>query len=241
MEQYNKNISMHYSAYRPPLHQMILKRVIADGEKVETGLDIGCGTGYSSIALLNHCKKVQGIDPSGSMLDKAEANKNITYKVGCGDDIPVSNNSIDIVTFAGSLFYAKSDVLITELQRVCKENALVVVYDFQVLTDSLLLDLGIGLKESKSNYDHEINFTGYTALSEISAGKEYLEIDVTPEQLAHILLSSFAYEQFVKKYDFYTPFNLLVSELKSMDATGKLKTVIGAVQFDSGTAIQHLY
>ena len=50
--EYDEITAYHYLKYRPPLHELILaKGLKADPTYVE-GLDIGCGTGQSSIAFL---------------------------------------------------------------------------------------------------------------------------------------------------------------------------------------------
>src|SRR5690625_4484968 len=71
MERYDANAAAHYAAYRPPLHAMILGRVLTGNASFDIGLDIGCGTGYSAVALAKYCKFVYGIDPSPSMLNRA--------------------------------------------------------------------------------------------------------------------------------------------------------------------------
>ena len=63
-------------------------------------LDIGCGTGRSSVALAEFCGHVVAIDPSQEMLDAATPHRKITFSQGAGERIPLPNRSIDIVTFA---------------------------------------------------------------------------------------------------------------------------------------------
>ncbi|WP_436716151.1 class I SAM-dependent methyltransferase [Roseiconus lacunae] len=49
--QYTDAVASHYAAYRPPLHELILMRVISNQTRFCDGLDVGCGTGRSSGAL----------------------------------------------------------------------------------------------------------------------------------------------------------------------------------------------
>jgi hypothetical protein len=44
-ERYDSTSARHYAAFRPPLHSLILERVIGPSESFQVGLDIGCGTG----------------------------------------------------------------------------------------------------------------------------------------------------------------------------------------------------
>ena len=67
-DKYTETVAAHYAAYRPPLHPHILKRVLSNAGTFAVGLDIGCGTGRSSVALTPFCERVFAIDPSDSML-----------------------------------------------------------------------------------------------------------------------------------------------------------------------------
>lgn len=44
------------------------------------GLDVGCGTGQSPIALANYCRQVVWIEPSEAMLQKSIAHPSIAYR-----------------------------------------------------------------------------------------------------------------------------------------------------------------
>ena len=65
---YDNITAYHYSFYRPALHLPILESCL-EGKYFEKGLDIGCGTGHSSIALANFCNEIVGLDPSSDMLN----------------------------------------------------------------------------------------------------------------------------------------------------------------------------
>ena len=78
-EYYNQAVANHYSSYRPPIHKMILESVLSNEEVFSKGLDVGCGTGYSTVALAEYCLQVYGIDPSQSMLEEARPHEKITY------------------------------------------------------------------------------------------------------------------------------------------------------------------
>jgi SAM-dependent methyltransferase len=84
-ERYDSTAARHYAAFRPPLHGLILDRAIRPNESFQVGLDVGCGTGYSAVALAKYCDRVFGLDPSRSMLDAAQRHPRITYIHGSGD------------------------------------------------------------------------------------------------------------------------------------------------------------
>lgn len=215
-DQYDKIIANHYSAYRPPLHQMILENVLTKEQVFTTGADIGCGTGYSAIALTKYCTKVYGIEPSQSMLDKAVLHDQITYLLGSSNKIPIPENSLDVVTFAGSLFYAKSEFLIKELRRVCKKHSIIICYDFEVVLDTVVLHFGLRSENTLLDYNYEVNFEEDEGFEEIINGRQQISLPVTALKIAHILLSEARlYNAFLEKYDQKDPFPTLVEELEN--------------------------
>jgi len=179
-------------------------------------LDVGCGTGYSAIALADHCTRVYGIDPSPSMLTKATQHERVVYLGGAAERVPMPDGSVDVVTFAGSLFYADSDETREEIRRVCRRGAVVVVYDFEVLLGEVLRRCGIDARAGESDYDHRANFSGVARLTELAVGTERVSLEVTASELAHVLLSdSSRFDQLAKRHRATDPFVALARELRS--------------------------
>lgn len=218
-EPYNQATATHYASYRPPLHELILGLVLSREEGFDTGLDVGCGTGYSALALASYCAQVYGVDPSPSMLEQAAPDAKITYLMGQGADLPLPPQSVDIVTFAGSLFYAKSQLLIDELRRVCRPHTLIIPYDFEVVLEDVLRQCGLQIDTIASNYDHEINFSHSPDFIEDLVAQQQLALPLTTVELAHILLSdSDRYTAFAQQYGVADPFPPLVQFLEKRDA-----------------------
>src|SRR5699024_4783665 len=135
---YSDLLAYHYSAYRPPLHELILKRLLTSGKTFQTGVDIGCGTGYSARALAPYCEQVYGVDPSQPMLSEAKPSAAITYQLGTAESTFLPDGIADIITYAGSLFYADADLSARELQRISKPSALVLIYDFSIIFEPFI-------------------------------------------------------------------------------------------------------
>ena len=161
-EQYDPAVAGHYSAFRPPLHRLILERMIRPNESFQIGLDVGCGTGYSAVALTNYCDRVFGLDSSQPMLDHAQKHPKITYIYGSGDEFSqILVQAFDVVTFAGSLFYTKTDRLRNELARVCRPGGMVLVYDFEVLLNDIMTEAGMSCPPVASDYNHAVNLSDW--------------------------------------------------------------------------------
>lgn len=214
-EQYGQMVAAHYAAYRPSLHQLILGRLLSEDESFEIGLDVGCGTGYSAAALAKYCMRVYGIDPSPSMLQEAAAHKRVIYREGAAERVPLPDHLVNVVTFAGSLFYADTDMTCKEVSRVCRDKAVVIVYDFEVLLEKFLRQLGTFLRTGESAYNHRANFSDTSGYLELVTGSDRVNIRATPSEAAHVLLSdAFRFDYFAKRYRTSDPFRLLAEELQ---------------------------
>jgi SAM-dependent methyltransferase len=215
-ERYDEVAAAHYAAYRPPLHRIILDRVLSKDESFNLGVDVGCGTGYSAIALADRCARVYGVDPSPSMLTRATANERVIYLGGSAEHIPLADRSVDVVTFAGSLFYADSDAASEETRRVCERGAIVIVYDFEILLNDVLHRCGIDARTVASDYNHNVNFSGAAGFTELAARSERVNLEVTTSELAHVLLSdSSRFDQLGKTFRAADPFAAVSEALQS--------------------------
>ncbi len=221
-ERYDSTAARHYAAFRPPLHRLILERVIRPHESFRVGLDVGCGTGYSAVALTKYCDRVFELDPNRSMLDVAQGHPKITYLQGSGEalgQLPVQ--VFDVVTFAGSLFYAKTDRLRRELVRACPPAGSIVAYDFEVLLNEVMAELGADCPADASNYDYRANISDWDEFGVDTIGTERLRLEVTKRQMAHLLLSdSNRYDALVRHFPNGDPFESLVGCLE--DSRGQL-------------------
>lgn len=191
--EYDQVTVFHYAAFRPALHLIILKECFAKEEVFALGLDIGCGTGQSSIALTNFCNQVIGIDPSKEMLQKSIKHPNVEYTHYNQQNFDFSDDFFDIVTLAGSLYYAKSQTLLDEIVRVTKNASKIIVYDFELLLEVILEKLNMGnVPKQELYYDHQVNFDGLNqAHIHLEKGyKDYLSLEISISNLSHLLLSS---------------------------------------------------
>lgn len=224
-ERYDSTAARHYAAFRPPLHSLILDRVIRRGETFPVGLDVGCGTGYSAIALARYCERVVGLDRSRSMLDAAQPHAKVSYFEGSGDSLshlPVQR--FDVVTFAGALFYAKSNALRKELSRVCPPGGVVLVYDFEVILDHVMQELETSCPAMASDYDHQANLSEWFEFATEISGADSVQLDVTPEAMGHVLLSdSNRYDALSRRFPDGDTFAVVVEHLGTFAGSLKLE------------------
>lgn len=213
---YDHITAHHYAAYRPPLHAQILALCLDETKRFSRGLDVGCGTGQSSIALAKYCDQVIGIEPSEDMRRIALAHPSVTYQTYDGVNLEFPGAYFDMLTFAGSLFYAKSQRLLDEVVRVSKPAALVLAYDFDILLHKILHQLNISLPEDDHPYNHRENFSGLesSALVELANVMKSGTLQLKSTELAHLLLSlKPVYKILAARYNISDVYNVLVKEL----------------------------
>lgn len=217
--EYDDITAFHYASYRPSLHKLILKRCLDDAS-FNSGLDIGCGTGQSAIALADFCDMVTGIDPSTEMISKAIIHSKVSYKFFDKNHISCEDSAFPIITMAGSLWYAKSQKLLDEIVRVGAENALVLAYDFEVLLEDILDKISfVGKGDSLSTYNHQEDFSGLNAdkIVELKKGSERVSIQVDVNDLVHLILS--VKEQYTFLRDLYGSHDLYDKIVRKLSAT----------------------
>ena len=99
-------------------------------QRIKTILDLGCGTGRFSEALaVRFDAEVVGLDPSKKMLEQARRKRRdprIQYALGCGEGIPLPNNSVDLV-FMSMVFHHFNNPTLgaREVRRVLRERGTV--------------------------------------------------------------------------------------------------------------------
>jgi ubiquinone/menaquinone biosynthesis C-methylase UbiE len=215
--EYDKITAFHYVSYRPPLHFNILKKAIGKAS-YHSGLDIGCGTGQSSIALSDFCNRVVGIDSSSEMLSKGILHPKISYGFFDKTKINFNDASFNIITLAGSLWYAKSQQLLDEIVRVGGKHAIVFIYDFQVLWEDILGKLGFEEKENSSDYNHQENLSGLdtSKIKKLNEGCERIPFQMTAMELTHLVLSIKEQYSFLENlYGSHELFNSIAEKIGS--------------------------
>ncbi|HEY0004364.1 MAG TPA: class I SAM-dependent methyltransferase [Pyrinomonadaceae bacterium] len=97
-------------------------------QRISNILDLGCGTGRFSEALAVHFDaEVIGIDPSKKMLEQARRklrHRRVRYEPGCGEAIPLPNNSVDLIFMSMIFHHFEHPILAArECRRVLRDGA----------------------------------------------------------------------------------------------------------------------
>jgi len=95
-------------------------------------LDIGCGTGFATEALIQETEHVYGLDQSPHQLERAFEKFGrlgpVTFTLGDAERLPFADNSFDVVWSSGSIEYWPNPVeALRECRRVGKPGSQVLV------------------------------------------------------------------------------------------------------------------
>jgi SAM-dependent methyltransferase len=99
-------VAAGYALARPYLHPEVLARVrqlIRPAGRFNRALDVGCGTGLSSVALCDLAEEVVGVDASLDMLRRARRAAGVRYVAASAEDLPLGEGRFDLVLACGSM------------------------------------------------------------------------------------------------------------------------------------------
>jgi ubiquinone/menaquinone biosynthesis C-methylase UbiE len=152
-ESYEKKV---YSAFREKEYIDMLQKGLSDFDQRESGkvLDMGCGTGVSSIVISNLGFDVTGIDISSNLIDQAiklsedatvswlkdsllrsnSLTNKPTFIVGDITNLDVADNSIDICFLCGVLHHFPNyEAVLKETNRVLKKDGIMIAVESNLL------------------------------------------------------------------------------------------------------------
>jgi ubiquinone/menaquinone biosynthesis C-methylase UbiE len=123
-----------YDQYRPrpPQHVLDMLIQLRRTEKPDCMVDLGCGTGLSTIVWQAYADQIIGIDPTADMLAHARQNNaapNIDYRQGFSHATGLPDKSADIVTCSQALHWMEPDSTFAEVARILKPDGVFAAYD----------------------------------------------------------------------------------------------------------------
>jgi len=124
--------AQRYSKGRPDFHSNTIKHIKAFlrlDQKLDNALDIACGTGLSTKALLEIATTVYGTDTSREMLNLAPESDKIHYSIAPAEQQPFANNYFDIITVSSGIHWFDIETFLLEANRLLKSKSWLVLYE----------------------------------------------------------------------------------------------------------------
>jgi ubiquinone/menaquinone biosynthesis C-methylase UbiE len=127
-----KSAAERYAKGRPYFHPYVVSRIqayLSLVEPVARVLDVGCGTGLSSISLTAIARHIVGIDSSAEMIALAPRDPQIKYCVASAENIPANDHAFDLLTLSSVFHWLNRSAFFSEARRVLRAQGWLIVYD----------------------------------------------------------------------------------------------------------------
>ncbi len=97
----------------------------------ELVVDIGCGTGLSSLVWEKKCKKLIGIEPSDDMLGEAnkKSSDTLEFQKGYSHETGLPENVADIAVCSQSFHWMEPKATLKEINRILKSDGIFATID----------------------------------------------------------------------------------------------------------------
>ncbi|HCH0838795.1 TPA: class I SAM-dependent methyltransferase [Vibrio parahaemolyticus] len=119
-----------YDQFRPKVHSVIKEWLasVDDSKLYNSAVDVACGTGDSTIPLLDIARDVQGFDISSVMIEKA-LQKNLNVKVSSLEEIDSSQNH-DLITICMAFHWLDPEEAFKKFSDIAEVGATLLIYNF---------------------------------------------------------------------------------------------------------------
>jgi ubiquinone/menaquinone biosynthesis C-methylase UbiE len=115
---------------RPPSDLIELLSGLAPTHPPQLVVDLGCGTGISTVAWSEFAARTIGIDRNPEMLAAARSAPNVEYRRAEADATGLQAACADIVTCAQSLHWMDPRRTLSEVARVLRPGGVFAAYDY---------------------------------------------------------------------------------------------------------------
>jgi ubiquinone/menaquinone biosynthesis C-methylase UbiE len=127
-----KTAAERFAAGRPFFHPFIIRQIkeyLALENKFPSALDVGCGTGFSTVALREIAENIVGLDASSKMISFAPKDDKINYLISDAEKLPLAGKSFDLITMSQVLHWLNRETFFAEARRVLKSDGWIIIYD----------------------------------------------------------------------------------------------------------------
>ncbi|XP_077993370.1 putative methyltransferase DDB_G0268948 [Glandiceps talaboti] len=126
-----------YKNLRPTYPEGLAKRIVSYVKQksgdLKFAVDVGCGSGQSTLILAGHVDQVLGVDISADQIECANSSAtppNVNFKVGGCGDIPVESGTVDLITVGTAIHWFNLDDFYNEVDRVLRPGGCLAIYTY---------------------------------------------------------------------------------------------------------------
>src|SRR5436853_4973984 len=127
-----KSAARRYAKGRPYFQPQTIERInsfLSLKEHLPRALDIGCGTGLSTVALKAIARRIAGVDASMEMVALAAREAGVEYCVARAEELPFREGEFDLITLSSAFHWLDRDKFLKEALKVLRRAGWLIVYD----------------------------------------------------------------------------------------------------------------
>ena len=145
----SSNVAANYAKYRPEYPKEVSEKVMQfyrdqqSDHKPELMADIGCGSGQSTFIFQPYFQQLIGVDVSPEQLKQAKLRNrfdNVQFVEGSGENIPLKDNSVDLLVVAAAVHWFDLTKFYKEAKRVLKPSGCLALIGYPMPTIQLISD-----------------------------------------------------------------------------------------------------
>jgi SAM-dependent methyltransferase len=125
-------VAERYAKARLFFHPVAIEKVrtYLGADKIfPKALDVGCGTGLSTIALTAIAKQIVGIDDSQAMINVARQHEFVRYKTWSSELLPFADSEFSLLSLCQSVHWLNHEIFFDEARRVLQPDGYLFIYD----------------------------------------------------------------------------------------------------------------
>ncbi|PSH03792.1 MAG: hypothetical protein CXZ00_10605 [Acidobacteria bacterium] len=127
----SSEVAARYMKVRPFFHDEVAKRLclLTGVSRFQRALDVGCGSGQSSIALASIADHVIAVDASENMLSYAPSSPQITYQVGFAERLNFRAREFDLISVGSALHWFDQDRFFAQCRKLLTPGGVLAIYN----------------------------------------------------------------------------------------------------------------
>lgn len=125
-----------YDQHRPEAPKAVLEILESYlDRKPQLVMDLGCGTGLSTLIWHGHAERIIGVEPNDGMREQAEAKlrgsgaDTVTFVKGFSNQLDTADESVDLITCSQSFHWMEPISTLQEVNRVLKPGGVFAAFD----------------------------------------------------------------------------------------------------------------
>ena len=127
-----KSAARRYREGRSYFHPTVIERIrrfLSLDALLSIALDVGCGTGLSTIALKEISRRVVGVDAAQEMVALADKEPHIEFLVSRAEQLPFKDGVFEMITLSQAFHWLDKERFFTEARRVLRSKGWLIFYD----------------------------------------------------------------------------------------------------------------